>query len=297
MTRRQGIESKQQAGLILLMDLLQESRDCFNFGNRGEGIGDFRMKIPYLGNFVMFTLLFQTEKCAFFSGNSTWWMLHGMICPFGNSRCGICPFQLNHPHPDNNFTPLERLAIFSLYLVSSDCSILPGCSPAVPPNLFPSLWITYKKSREVKPDREYCAKISSNRTVAHANPAENEWANPLKHPKYSTSSSPNRSHWDDQSHSQIPGTIPYLRDSSLILLLCFCFQLLLTFPFQFLLNFLALVHFDSSKGQAKDQCFSCQNVHQQWEVLQSLECQKCHFWNTWTIKKWIYRDVVQLPFQ
>lgn len=72
-------------------------------------------------------------------------------------------------------------------------------------------------------------------------------------------------------------------DSSLILLVCFCFQLLLTFPLQFLLNFLALVHFDSSKGQAKDQCFSCQNVHQQWEALQSLECQRIYLGTSGTL--------------
>lgn len=113
---RQGIEPKHQAGLILLMDLLQEI--CFNFGNRGEELGDFRMKTPNLRDFGMFVLLFQAEKCAFFSGNSPWWMFHGTTCPFGNSTCGICPFQLHHPHPVTGVTRPEGLIIFSLYDVT-----------------------------------------------------------------------------------------------------------------------------------------------------------------------------------
>lgn len=138
---RWGTESKLQAGLILLMDLLQESRDCFYFGNTGEEFRNFSMKIPNWRNFGMFILLFQAEKCAFFSGNSTWWMFHGITRPFGNSRSGIGSF---HPQPVNYFTPLERSSkgkerklffIFTLWLKtqSSDCSIL----PAAPLQLFP----------------------------------------------------------------------------------------------------------------------------------------------------------------
>lgn len=146
---RQGIEPKHQAGLILLMDLLQEI--CFNFGNRGEELGDFRMKTPNLRDFGMFVLLFQAKKCAFFSGNSPWCMFHGTTCPFGNSTCGIWEFALSsYTTPILSLVSLVQKGwLFSLFMMwlkaqSSDCSILPGCSPAVIPNLSPSLCITDK---------------------------------------------------------------------------------------------------------------------------------------------------------
>lgn len=191
---RQGIESKHQAGLTLLMDLLQECGDCFSFGNRREEFGNFRLKIPNLGNFVMFICSFKLKKCVFFSGNSTWWMSHGRTCPFGNSRCGICPFQLNHPQAVNNFTPLERLIIFSLYFVTSGPELWlqhPACLlPCSYSQFIPLFEHQAQKPRETKAERENCAKSSSHRTVAHASPTKNERANPLNHPKHPKSSGP-----------------------------------------------------------------------------------------------------------
>lgn len=207
-------------------------------------------------------------------------MFHSITCPFGNSRSGICPFQLKHPQAVNNFTHLERQIIFSLYSVTSGPELwlqhpawLLPCSYS---KFLPLFVHQAQNPRQIKTEREYCAQTPSDRTVVHSNPTKN-WSKSqiFQELRSNCTSQINPTGINNAIvQTQGLGSIPHLRHTSFILLLCFCLQLLFTFPLQLLLNFLALVHFDSSKGQAKDQCFSCQNVHQQWEVLQSLECQR-----------------------
>lgn len=108
------------------------ARSAHGFAPR-KGISE--RKIPNFGGFGNGS---KEKNGCFFSGNSTWWIFHGITCPSGNSRCGICPFQLKHPQPVDHFTHLERLIIFSLCFVALRPRVLLAapCLPA-PLHLFP----------------------------------------------------------------------------------------------------------------------------------------------------------------